>query len=73
MNYDETTDPQKDPKAQIPEADSEYLRKAEDELPDANVSADDDENQPEDHITGDMHPTARTETSQEEKNAEQED
>ena len=71
MNNEENTDPQK--KQQIPEEDREYLRKAEDELPDANKSVDDEEPTDPPEITGDVHPTSRTETSQEEKNAEQED
>ena len=98
MSYEEN----ENQKAQIPKEDQEYLRKAESELPDANVSADnastdnastdnasnnstspdeepadktsaDDGIDDQEHITGDMHPTTRTETSQEEKNAEQED
>ena len=108
MSYEEN----KNQGAQIPKEDQEYLRKAESELPDANVSADnvstdnastdiasteqasednashnntspdeqpadnasaDDHVDDQEHITGDMHPTTRTETSQEEKNAEQED
>ena len=113
MTYEEN----KNQEAQIPKEDQEYLRKAESELPDANVSADnastdnvstnnastenasaeqasadnapnngtsqdeepaentsaDDGIDDQEHITGDMHPTTRTETSQEERNAEQED
>lgn len=48
-------------------SDQEYLRKAEDELPDGNQTAENT-----DALIGDVHPTDRSETTQEESNANSE-
>jgi hypothetical protein len=67
MNIDETNDEALSEEGNKVTAGTgdEYLQQAEDELPDANKRV---ENM--DAVIGDVHPTERSETAQEEANAE---
>jgi hypothetical protein len=67
MNIDETNDEALSEEGNKVTAGTgdEYLEKAADELPDANKSVENT-----DAIIGDVHPTERSQTAQEETNAE---
>jgi len=69
METNETNDPSRTQEGNKVTAgsDQEYLRKAEDELPDGNQMPENT-----DAVIGDVHPTDRSETAQEEANANEE-